>query len=150
MKKPYRILLCDDDPDEALFLETSFVKAGYQVDLECFDRCSKLLDHLPVRPEVPDLIFVDINMPGEDGLECVGMIRQLSTYRDVPTIMYTTSLREKDIDAAFKNGASLYIPKTSSEAELAEIVHYLLTRDWAGLEGAKKDGFCYFPKKKAR
>src|SRR5579871_5115276 len=126
---PYRILLCDDDPDEALFLETAFVKAGFQVDLEWFNRCSTLLEHLPVRAVVPDLIFVDIGMPGENGLVCLAEIRQFATYKHVPVIMYTTSTMSRDIEVAFKNGASLYLPKTSSEAELIEIVKYVIAKD---------------------
>ena len=149
IRKFYRILLCDDDPDEALFLETAFVKAGYQVDLEWFGRCSKLLNHLPARSETPDLIFVDINMPGENGLECLVMIKELPAYKNVPVIIYTTSLLYKDIETAFKNGASLYLAKSSSEAALLEMVKYTLTRNREDLQYPKKDNFCFFASKTA-
>jgi len=139
----YRILLCDDDPDEALFLETAFIRAGFQVDLEWFDRCSTLLDHLPDRPEVPDLIFVDLNMPGENGLDCLARIKDFSAYKHVPVIMYTTSTLSKDVMEAFKNGASLYLAKTSSEDELIEMVKYLATMEREELQCPRKERFCY-------
>jgi CheY-like chemotaxis protein len=143
--KPYRILLCDDDPDEALFLETAFKKAGYQVDLEYFNRCSRLLDHLPSRRERPDLIFLDINMPGEKGLECLAKVKQIPEYKDVPVIMYTTSSLSRDIEHAFKGGASLYVPKTDSEAALVKMADYVVSRGWQELMCPKKESFCYIP-----
>jgi len=145
--KPYRILLCDDDPDEALFLGTAFRGAGFQVDLEWFNRCSTLLDHLPGRPEMPDLIFIDLNMPGENGLECLSRVKHFPAYKNVPVIMYTTSTLSKDVTEAFKNGASLYLPKTSSEEELIEMVRYVITMDRVRLECPDKEEFCYCPKK---
>ena len=146
----YRILLCDDDPDEALFLETAFVTAGFEVTLEWFNRCSKLLEHLPVRPAVPDLIFVDIGMPGENGLKCLAEIRQLSTYMHVPVLMYTTSTLSRDIEVAYKSGANLYVPKTSSEAELIEIVKFVIAKNRMGLHYPTREEFCYFPKRGVR
>jgi DNA-binding response OmpR family regulator len=143
----YRILLCDDDPDEALFLESAFIKAGFKVDLEWFNRCSTLLEHLPVRLETPDLIFVDIGMPGESGLECLGEIRRFAAYKHVPVIMYTTSALSRDIEVAYKSGANLYLPKTSSEEELIEIVKYVIMKGREGLQCPKRDDFCYFPKR---
>ncbi|HWB90934.1 MAG TPA: response regulator [Puia sp.] len=143
--KPYRILLCDDDPDEAWFLESAFLRAGFQVYLEWFNRCSTLLDHLPTRAEVPDLIFVDLNMPGENGLECLARIKSFPAYKNVPVMIYTTSMLSKDIAEALKNGASLYLPKTSSEEELIEMVRYVATKTREELECPKRDGFCYRP-----
>jgi CheY-like chemotaxis protein len=145
--KPYRIMLCDDDPDEALFLETAFRGAGFQVDLEWFNRCSTLLDHLPGRAEVPDLIFIDLNMPGENGLECLARVKTIPAYKKVPVIMYTTSTLSRDIMEAFKKGASLYLPKTNSEEELIEMVRHVISMDRIHLECPKKEGFCYCPKK---
>lgn len=149
-KRPYRILLCDDDPDEAFFLETAFKKAGYQVDLEYFNRCARLLDDLSGRHEVPDLIFLDINMPGEKGLECLASIKKIPEYRNVPVVMYTTSSLQRDIEHAFKGGASLYVPKTDSEAALIKMADYVATRDWGDLLCPKKENFCYLPGKANR
>lgn len=148
-EKGYRVLLCDDDPDEAMFLETAFVKAGFEVDLEWFNRCSTLLDDLPVRAEVPDLIFVDIGMPGENGLECLAEIRKSPACKHVPVIMYTTSKLSKDIEVAFAKGANLYLPKTSSDAELIEMVKYVIRRSREGLGWPTREGFFYLPKKGA-
>lgn len=145
--RPYRILLCDDDPDEALILENGFLRAGFQVHLEWFDRCRALLDHLPKRPELPDLIFVDLNMPGENGLECLAKIKNISGYKSVPVMIYTTSTLSKDVTEAFKNGASLYLPKTSSEKELIEMVQYVITMERAHLQNPKQEGFYYGPKR---
>jgi len=77
------------------------------------------------------------------------MIKELPAYRNIPVIIYTTSLLYKDIETAFKNGASLYLPKSSSEAELLEMVKYTLTRDREDLQYPKKDIFCYLSKRRA-
>ena len=148
--KSYRILLCDDDPDEALFLETAFLKAGFQVDLEWFDRCSTLLNNLPERTEIPDLIFVDLNMPGENGLECLALIKKLPPYKHVPVIIYTTSVLSTNVTDAFKHGASLYLPKTASETEMIEVVKYLAAVGREELQRPRLERFCYYPKKPGR
>jgi DNA-binding response OmpR family regulator len=144
-KELYRIFLCDDDPDEALFLETGFLNAGLVVELQWFNRCSSLLDHLTNLGEVPDIIFVDLNMPGENGLECLAQIKKLSVYSCVPVMMYSTSALSKDVTDAFKNGASLYLLKTSSEKELIEMVQYVVKMEGEHLHYSRKEGFCYCP-----
>ena len=145
--KPHRILLCDDDPDEALFLNIAFEKAGFLVDLEYFSRCSALLDHLPIRPATPDLIFIDINMPGEYGLDCLESVKRLPEYKNVPVAIYTTSALHRDVDVAFKRGASLFLSKTSSENDLVEMVNWVLTREMKELQYPQKESFWYLPKK---
>jgi CheY-like chemotaxis protein len=146
--KPYRILLCDDDPDEALFLETAFKNAGFRVDLEYFNRCSTLLDDLSSRREVPDLIFIDIHMPGENGLECLAQVKQFPSYKDVPVIIYSTSRLPKEITEAFDKGASLYLPKTASETEMIDMINYLLNLKQEELCRPNKENFYYCPRGK--
>lgn len=148
--KPYRILLCDDDPDEALFLETAFKNAGFRVDLEYFNRCSSLLDDLLSRRVVPDLIFIDIHMPGENGLECLVEVKQFPLYKDVPVIIYSTSKLPREIAEAFDKGASLYLPKTASEAEMIDMANYVLNLKYEELFRPDKDNFYYRPRGKPR
>lgn len=150
MDRSYRILLCDDDPDEALFLETAFLNAGFQVRLEWFDRCSALLGHLSQLTKAPDLIFVDLNMPGEGGFECLARLRSFAVYKHLPVIIYSTSALSKDIERAFETGASMYLSKTDCEIELIEMVRYIVTVDRQQLQFPRKECFCYFPKVRMR
>jgi len=86
-------------------------------------------------------------MPGENGLECLVSIRDFPAYKSVPLIIYTTSTLCRDVTEAFKNGASLYLPKTSSEAELIKMVQYVIT-EREKLQFPQKDNFCVFALKK--
>jgi CheY-like chemotaxis protein len=108
---PYiNILIADDDQDDAAFLAEGISKiiSSFKVfnasnGLECLNF---LEEH-----EAPELIFLDINMPLRNGIECLMDIRKNKELRNSHVIMYSTSSSESDINTCYELGAKFYIIK---------------------------------------
>jgi CheY-like chemotaxis protein len=60
---------------------------------------------------LPDILFLDLNMPRKNGLECLKEIKQDDRLKDISIAIYSTSASEMDMEATFLNGANIYINK---------------------------------------
>jgi DNA-binding response OmpR family regulator len=66
----------------------------------------------------PDLIFLDLNIPKKNGIDCLIELRQQKRLASVPVIIYSTSSDVEDIDQCYLNGCTLYLVKPTSFHEL--------------------------------
>jgi CheY-like chemotaxis protein len=103
-------LLVDDDNDDSdLIFEVlkevnSEVRYTYAMDgPEAFDMLGN--------GYVPDIIFLDINMPGMNGWQCLTKLKANEQYRHMPVVMYSTSSYQHEIDKAFELGALAFFTK---------------------------------------
>ena len=76
---------------------------------------------------MPDFIFLDINTPKMTGLECLEEIKKYPVLKNIPIIIYTTSVRGEDKEKAQRLGAFSYIVKPSSISELKGYLKHLLS-----------------------
>ncbi|MBP0903689.1 response regulator [Mariniflexile gromovii] len=127
----FNIILADDDEDDRMLFSEALEEISIQTTLSLFKHGQELLDYL-FQPNVklPNLIFLDINMPILNGIQCLTEIRNNSLFKDVFIAMYSTSSSEKDIEDSFQNGASVYINKPSCFNKLCEIVEKTLKVNW--------------------
>jgi CheY-like chemotaxis protein len=70
--------------------------------------------------QLPDYIFLDLNMPGMDGTQCLSELKKDTKLKDIPVIIYSTSGYRKDMDFTHILGASHYITKLSDIYMLPE------------------------------
>lgn len=127
--KILKIMLADDDPDDReLFSEAV---SGNNADVESVPNGIQLMKTLSHQEELPDFIFLDLNMPEKGGKECLQEIRQHARLKDVTVIIYSTSSSKKDIDETFDLGANLYITKPNSFTELQKTLKSILQIDWS-------------------
>lgn len=75
----------------------------------------------------PDLIFLDINMPYKNGLECLKEIREIERYYETPVVIYSTSDEGSDRRAALENKATLFLYKDGDVRSLSRILLLLLS-----------------------
>lgn len=85
MSKNRKILVTDDDPRNRKLLETLLQAGGYEVN--CADSGEAALE--AIAAEQPDLILLDLMMPGMDGFEVVKQLKADSATRGIPIIMVT-------------------------------------------------------------
>ncbi len=103
-----KILLIDDDKDEHdFFLEAlSRVDGSVCIYAESTDKGLAILTDI-----TPDFIFVDVNMPRSNGLECLRMIKKIKKLDAVPVFIYSTSVDEEIYTKAHLYGAAGCIKK---------------------------------------
>jgi CheY-like chemotaxis protein len=74
----------------------------------------------------PDLIVLDLNLPGTDGREVLATIKQSKILRKIPVVVFSTSSNPKDIEACYQSGANSYLFKPMNINELKESVRMML------------------------
>ncbi len=120
-------LLINDDPDEADIFSLALSRTGLKA------RCkyaSNGLDALEMLKsgDVPDIVFLDLNMPAIGGKECLMIFRSMRSLDMVPVVIYSTSTDLYEIQDTKRLGASHYLAKTPAVNELAEILQHLFYR----------------------
>lgn len=129
--KPSHILLAEDDADDRdLFMEALSV-VDPSIRLVMVDDGEKLLDHLDKSTDIPDWIFLDLNMPKKNGKECLTELKRNGKTQEIPVVIYTTSLNSRDIDETFNRGAACFIRKPASFKELTSILNKCIAFDFA-------------------
>ena len=110
----HTVLIVDDSKTEILFLTELLQKAGYAVrSAENADDAFKRLAE-----QKPDLILMDVVMPGQNGFQLTRSINRTPEYADVPIIMCTSKNQETDRVWGMRQGAKDYITKPVDSAEL--------------------------------
>jgi CheY-like chemotaxis protein len=74
----------------------------------------------------PDLIVLDLNLPGTDGREVLATIKQSKALKQIPVVVFSTSSNPKDIEACYQSGANSYLLKPMNINELKESVKMML------------------------
>lgn len=122
------IILADDDRDDCdLFLEALHEVAD-TVDLTLAKNGLQLLELLN-KPDLtlPDLIFLDMNMPYMNGLESLNEIKKNKNLREINIVMFSTSAQDIFVNQAYAMGANVYICKPSSFDKLKRAIEYTLS-----------------------
>ena len=102
-EKEFIVVYADDDPDDIELVKEAFEQYAFNVKLEIFsDGLTALsyLHNLSVVDAMPCLIILDINMPGINGKDCLKKIRQIDHFNEVPVVLFTASVSDRDKEFA--------------------------------------------------
>lgn len=124
------ILVVEDEIKIAEILQDYLVQAGYRVS--CLHRGDLVVPY--VRQKQPDLVLLDLMLPGLDGME---VCREVRKFSDVPIIMITARMEEIDRLLGLELGADDYICKPFSPREVVARVKAVLRRIQAPLTGKR-------------
>ncbi|MCW3105085.1 MAG: response regulator receiver protein [Bacteroidetes bacterium] len=112
-------LLIDDDNDDHEFFTEAVESLNCKVELLHAMSGKEALSMLEkMEKRVPDFIFLDLNMPAMNGLQCLKKMKADERLKNIPVIMYSTSSSESDISTAIAGGATAYVIKPSSISTL--------------------------------
>ncbi len=125
----YLLLADDDEDDRALFRET-IIEIGANVELSTVKDGFQLMHALSEAEWLPDVIFLDLNMPYKSGKECLNEIRQNAKLKHIPIVIFSTSNSEIDIEETFKKGANLYFKKPIDFNLQKTLVRKILAINW--------------------
>jgi CheY-like chemotaxis protein len=129
-----RILLVDDSRMDVELTLDAFEHSHLGNEIEVARTGQQALDRLlGGAPDaarrsspLPDLILLDLKMPGIDGIELLRRIKQAPTLRRIPVVILTSSREEGDRATAYDAGANSYLVKPVSFEGFVEVVHRLL------------------------
>jgi DNA-binding response OmpR family regulator len=120
-----KVLIADDEPNIVMALEFLLGRAGYEVRTAANgDEALALLESFS-----PDLVLIDIMMPGKSGYEVCQRIRERPEWRHVKIVMVSAKGRDAEISKGMSLGADLYVTKPFSTQELIAAVDRLLARN---------------------
>ena len=117
--KPRRVLVADDDPDILKVVAANLEAEGIAVETVAngWEAQARALRTLP------DLIILDIGMPGRDGLEVLHALRAHPETKDIPVVFLTARSSDADIWEGWKAGAAYYLTKPFDTAQLMHFVN---------------------------
>ncbi|MBC7381565.1 MAG: response regulator [Bacteroidia bacterium] len=106
------ILLADDDETDRVLFKDAFEELKVKTIVRTVNNGIQLMDYLNKKGTLlPNILFLDLNMPRKNGLECLKEIRSNDNLKDISVAIYSTSSSENDIEETFNNGANIYIKK---------------------------------------
>ncbi len=118
MDRPTRILVADDDPSILRLLQLNFELEGYEV-ATASDGEEALAQ---ARASSPDVIVLDVMMPGLDGWEVCRRLKEDEALRDVPVVLLTALGQERERRHGLAMGASEYVQKPFDPDQLVNVV----------------------------
>jgi len=118
------ILLIDDDADDRELFGEALQRVGPHIRFESASSGQMAFELLRSRKrnELPDLIFLDINMPVIDGWHCLSLLKSSEAFKHIPIIIYSTSAPDGAQEAAIRLGALSYVLKPNQFTELKKML----------------------------
>lgn len=121
--EPLRILLADDDEADRLLFKEAISELKIRTVVHSVNDGIDLMDALAVENQpLPQLLFLDLNMPRKDGMECLKEIRANEKYNDISIAIFSTSGTDVDMEETFLNGANVYIHKPNDFGSLKKLL----------------------------
>ena len=129
MRPEFHILLVDDSRADAKIIERALREGGVEHRLTVIHDGRQALDYLvrlrdPDAPEElePDLVLLDLNLPGLDGCQVLTEIKNDPLLRTIPVVVLTTSRRDEDVLQTYQAGANTYIQKPAEYPRYRDLV----------------------------
>jgi CheY-like chemotaxis protein len=89
---PLNILLADDDADDRAFFGQALRQIPIAANLITVNDGEELMEYLSQHAEqLPEVLFLDLSMPRKSGFECLTEMKDNSTLKDIPVVMFSTS-----------------------------------------------------------
>jgi CheY-like chemotaxis protein len=130
-EKEFYIALADDDKDDRMFFTEAFEELKINTKVKTFNDGVELMNYLNNKTNVlPNILFLDLNMPKKSGIECLSEIKKDDYFKDFIIAIYSTSASEEDIENTFVLGANIYIKKPNNFKKLKKILSDVVKLNW--------------------
>ncbi len=127
--KKYQILIIEDSALSVQILKDMIEQLPFpgekesQIYTNADDALAYLNEKVQSGDFLPDLIVLDLELPGEHGLEFLKKIKTHEIYNTIPVIIYSCSAKAQDMVESYQRGGLIYMRKTSDEQAFADVVH---------------------------
>ena len=120
----HTLLLADDDSDDCIFFKDALDDLPVSVNLITVKDGVELMQTLSSNTQqLPDILFLDLNMPRKTGFECLSEIKENERLKHLPIIILSTSLDMKVVNSLHDMGAHYYIRKPGEFKQLKKLSH---------------------------
>ena len=124
-----RVVLVDDDIDDAELFQEALEEVDNKLLFQHFDNArAAFIEWSGPAAALPDVIFLDLNLPQVSGWEILKFVRQSGHLNTVPVIMYTTSSLKVDSEQALELGANYFITKPTNYKALKVLLADILAK----------------------
>lgn len=121
------LLLADDDEDDCFFFQEALDELSIATRLTAVHDGEQLMKLLTeTASELPDVLFLDLNMPRKNGFECLREIKSNEQLKPLPVVILSTSFDRDLADRLYREGASCCMRKPSAHDELKRLIQKAL------------------------
>ena len=123
-----KILLADDDTDDCLFFKDALEGIPISIEFTAVHDGEQLMQFLNNETNpLPQILFLDLNMPRKNGFECLAEIKQNKKLDAIPVVIFSTSFEKEVVSKLYENGAKYFIRKPSEFLQFKKIILHVLT-----------------------
>ncbi len=126
--KNIHILLADDDEADCLLFKEALEELPVSSRLTIVHDGDELMNELTKEvSKLPDVLFLDLNMPHKNGFASLGEIKRSSDLQNLPVIIFSTSSAQETVKSVFRDAAHYYICKPADFSKLKNVIYEALT-----------------------
>ncbi|MEX0812995.1 MAG: response regulator [Chitinophagales bacterium] len=127
-QNPLNILLADDDLDDCFLFTEALEELQVDVQLKMVHDGEQLMQWLTDKAnKLPDILFLDINMPRKNGLDCLSEIKNNELLQNLSVVIFSTSSDNDMVVQVYKDAAHYYIHKPPKFSQLKNIIQNVLS-----------------------
>jgi len=125
------IFLTEDDKDDQEFFQDALKAIDESISCAIAQNGIETLEMLRGSDKLPDVIFLDLNMPMMNGFECLSQIKNEKKLSNLPVVIFTTSRNPAEVQATHQLGANVFLTKPASMPELQSKLQRILSIDFS-------------------
>ena len=122
------VFIVDDDPEDRQIILDAFLKNNAEIECAFFDSADELFHRLNnTENEFPNLLLLDLNMPGIMGMQALREIRANKNFSQIPVVVLTTSALASDRKLCYELGANCFLTKPDSFSTMMAYTRAMIT-----------------------
>jgi CheY-like chemotaxis protein len=128
------ILLAEDDEEDVFLFKTVLSELNQDIHVAVATDGNVLMTLLKQVTILPEMIFLDLNMPHKNGFECLSEIKANEKWNSIKIVILSTSSQPQQIEIAYKGGVDLYLAKPVSYTQFKNMMEKCLSLNWEELK----------------
>lgn len=121
------LLLADDDKDDCLLFKHALEELPLMAHLTIVHNGEQVMEEISKEGStLPDVLFLDLNMPRKNGFASLGEIKRNAELQDLPVVIFSTSSDQESVNNVFRDAAHYYICKPGDFLQLKKVIYEAL------------------------
>jgi CheY-like chemotaxis protein len=128
------IMMAEDDSEDVDLFKDVLADLEFDISLTVAVNGKELMKQLEQTDVLPEIIFLDLNMPLKNGMVCLEEIRANKSWKDIKVIILSTSSHQDQMKDAYDKGADFYMVKLINYVDFKNAIAACLQKDWQRLK----------------